>query len=134
MRNHWVFSSLSDSGLEGYFVSTIGDLADFAWETGFEAGVAYAFGHISEGKFTLKELEKFVNWIELKCPWKDYSEWFEIVVGSHHTLTKERYEECKRQYEESAKKWPHMADIFKEKSRELDDKWKRIVEAGFEKP
>lgn len=107
---------------------------DSIYNSGFEAGVAYAFSHISEGKLTLKELERFVSWIELKCPWRDYSEWYKIIVGNHHTLTKERYEECKRQYEESMKKWPQMEYIFKEKSRELDEKWRRVVEAGFEKP
>lgn len=53
------------------------------YEAGFDAGVNYVFSHMSIDKFTKEELIKFADWIELKCPWHNFSEWFELIRRSY---------------------------------------------------
>lgn len=53
------------------------------WNAGFDAGISYAFSHMSIDKFTKEELIKFADWIELKCPWHDFSEWYELILRGY---------------------------------------------------
>lgn len=49
------------------------------WQSGFEAGVAYVFSHVNRDKFKKDELLRFADFIELKCSWKTFSEWYEMI-------------------------------------------------------
>jgi hypothetical protein len=49
------------------------------WEAGFEAGVAYTFGHIPSDSLTFEQKFKFADWAELKCPWRSKEEWLKMT-------------------------------------------------------
>ena len=103
------------------------------WNTAFEAGVAYTFGHIDQDKFNPHELSRFADWIELKCPWKTYEEWYKLIVTQFVNLTPERYEMCKKQYRELREVYkdnPSQLKYYTEAEAKLDKQWKSIQETG----
>lgn len=109
---------------------------DEAWNGGFEAGVAYVFGHIPEGALTLVDVNRFISWIELKCSWKTADEWRELIMKRYHRMTRGVYEDCKRVYAENRVKYadePGILELVDQQEQELEKHWQRIVEAGFEK-
>lgn len=106
------------------------------YNAGFEAGVAYTFGHIKQDALNRRELIRFVNWIELKCPWKSFDEWYDLIAKHYIRMTEKDYEECKRQYADSRLSYsdqPHMVLYFDKAEKKLDEQWARIKEAGTHK-
>lgn len=106
---------------------------DDIWNGGFEAGVAYTFGHLPQDKLNPSELYRFVSWIELKCPWLSFEEWYRLIAGNYVNLTKESYDDIKRTYSElreERKDYPWWIDHYDRQEQELDDRWKRIQETG----
>ena len=59
-----------------------------AWRVGFEAGVYYTFGHIDPSKLSDRELLQLANWIELKRPWKNMDEWYELIKKAQGRVSK----------------------------------------------
>lgn len=106
------------------------------YKAGFEAGVAYTFGHIKQDALTRRELIRFVNWIELKCPWKNFDEWYELIAGQYIRMTEKDYEECKRQYASSREFYNDnlkLVQHFTEAEKTLDERWAAIKKAGTHK-
>ena len=104
-----------------------------AWEAGFEAGVGYVFGHIGQEKLNERELERFISWLELKCPWQDWEGWSVLIRRNFVRLTQAGYDECKRSYAESREKYkdnPGMLVVLAEGEARLDEEWREIKATG----
>lgn len=104
-----------------------------AWRTGFEAGVGYTFGHISQDKLNELELERFISWIELKMPWLSWEEWSVLIRKNYVRMTQQHYESCKRTYAESRELFkdnPGMLRYLAENEDKMDKDWEKIKATG----